>query len=156
MKSLLLLPALLGLAFAHPAPELDPRAAPQIAHFYFQAAATGYNLTVPADGNWYPTNNGLNVNIITALDFTVTQCEFATHQQVAFAYQLSGADPYPKEQFAVGPPQPIDRVRCHGYCLQIYQDCYKNGQFVGSCCNGFCAANKCRPYVYPQDIPWPN
>lgn len=149
---LLLLPALLGLAVSHPAaPELDRRADPQIAHFYFQAAATGYNLTVPADGNWYPTNNGLNINIITALDFTVNQCEFATHQQVTFNYQLSG-DSFPKEQFAVGPPQPIDSVRCHGYCLGIYEDCVKNGQYVGTCCNGFCAANKCRPYVYPQDI----
>lgn len=27
-------------------------------------------------------------------------------------------------------------------------DCYNstNGQYIGSCCNGFCAANKCRPW----------
>ena len=56
MKSVFLLPALLGLAFSHPAPEIEPRTGIQVAHFYFQAAATGYNLTVPADGNWHPTS----------------------------------------------------------------------------------------------------
>lgn len=38
-------------------------------------------------------------------------------------------------------------------CVSVTtEDCVKNGQYVGTCCNGFCAANKCRPYVYPQDI----
>ena len=58
MKSLFFLPALLGLAFSHPAPAevIEPRTGIQVAHFYFQAAATGYNLTVPADGTWVPTS----------------------------------------------------------------------------------------------------
>jgi len=59
----------------------------------------------------------------------------------------SGVSNWRISQYAVGPPQPIDSVTCSGTCLQTYGDCYVNGQYVGSCCNGYCAANKCRPWT---------
>jgi hypothetical protein len=34
-------------------------------------------------------------------------------------------------------------------CVPTYSDCYRSGQYVGPCCGGFCAANKCRPWVSP-------
>lgn len=31
----------------------------------------------------------------------------------------------------------------------VLATCYEGGQFLGECCAGFCAANKCRPWVNP-------
>ncbi|KAH8785201.1 hypothetical protein F5883DRAFT_83950 [Diaporthe sp. PMI_573] len=119
----------------------------------FQAGPVSYRMEFVADGQEYFTNNDLNVNLITAPDFDAYRlCTFKTaSDEVTFAPSLTQqpGDPWPINQIAVGPPQKIVSVTCSGTCIGIYGDCYNstNGQYIGSCCNGFCAANKCRPFI---------
>ena len=52
------------------------------------------------------------------------------------------------------PPMPASaprtlRVTSNANTDQGEANCYENGQPVGVCCAGFCAANKCRPWVNP-------
>ncbi|KAK0705530.1 hypothetical protein B0H67DRAFT_499303 [Lasiosphaeris hirsuta] len=153
MRTFLLLTTVLGLAFSLPtepaaAPAPAP-AAPQQVHLVFHAAPVQYDLTIPADGKFHTTKNGLNVNLIDAPDFNIDQCEFKTAGPATYVWQTTpSVYDWQISQYAVGPPQPIQGVTCHGRCLGVYSTCYENGTYLGSCCNGYCAANKCRPYRY--------
>ncbi|KAI8627093.1 hypothetical protein F5Y19DRAFT_188558 [Xylariaceae sp. FL1651] len=121
----------------------------QMVHLVFHGGPASYDLTIPADGLPHPTNNGLNINLIDAPDFNIEWCTFTTHQPVALVWQTTPSPTMPSwliSQYAVGPPQPIDSVRCSGTCLSTYSTCYDNGMYIGSCCNGYCAADKCRPW----------
>lgn len=115
-------------------------------------------------------NDKLSVNVILSSDYDpIHFCSFKTTGQATLAASLTQrqADPWPINVVNVGPPQPIISVTCSGFCLGIYgefsgrgifyrasltsecvaDNCYNSqGQYVGSCCNGFCAANKCRPW----------
>ena len=135
--------ALAGTAFAAvPAERRDV----QTAHFTFHAGPVNYTMAVPADGNVYPTNSNLNVNIIDANDFNAySGCTFVTNLPVT---KVQSIDTKTGEQHIIlGPPAVVTGVSCHGFCVPNYSNCYdNNGQNVGPCCNGFCAANKCRPW----------
>ncbi|KUI58993.1 hypothetical protein VP1G_06239 [Cytospora mali] len=119
----------------------------------FQAAAASYNLTILADGQEHFTNSDLNVNLIDAPDFDAYHlCSFKTgNGEATLVPSLTQRpeDPWPINQIAVGPPQAIVSVTCSGTCVGVYGDCFNstNGQYIGSCCDGFCAANKCRPWT---------
>jgi len=146
---LILLPLALALPTEGPPPPPGPLRAFQGAHLIFHAAPVQYEMTVPADGHFHPTpNNGLNVNLIDAPDFNIDQCEFHTKGPATFVWQTvpSGVGDWRISQYAVGPPQIITGVTCRGTCLGVYSTCYESGMFLGTCCNGYCAANKCRPY----------
>ncbi|KAK3330002.1 hypothetical protein B0H66DRAFT_542531 [Apodospora peruviana] len=156
MKLILPLAALLGLAVSYPAGEPEetvPETAadanclkpPQMAHIIFHAAPVQYDLTIPADGQMHPTNNGLNVNLIDMPDFNIWQCDFVTHQPVTMVQQLTYNNP-PVNQYAVGPPQPIDGVTCRPTCIPTYSYCYRNNTYIGACCNGYCAGDTCKPW----------
>jgi hypothetical protein len=144
--------ALLGSALAAPAPapELDARGGghhpAQTVHLTFHAGPVSYSLAIPADGSFNPTNqNSLNVNLIDTPDFNaIEQCTFQTSGPKTLVNTFNPETGV--QSIAVGPPQVITGVSCNGYCIPVYGDCYANGQFLGPCCNGICAANKCRPY----------
>lgn len=134
---------ILGSALAHPTIEERDF---QTVHLIFHAGPASYEMAFPADGLAHPTNSDLSVNIIDAPDFYAQQCTFNTAQEKTLVFGLSH-DAQPFGQVIVGPPQPIISVSCVGTCVYTYGDCYNSqGQYVGPCCNGFCAANKCRPW----------
>lgn len=111
-------------------PSLAERASPpvQSVTLLFQAGPASYNLTIPADGKDHPTGeSALSVNLIVAPDYDPYRyCTFRTAggpQQVTFApslVQRPGLDPWPINEVAVGPPQPILSVACSGVCLGVY------------------------------------
>ncbi|CAI4211037.1 unnamed protein product [Parascedosporium putredinis] len=137
--------ALAATAFAHPT--VDTRDAAQTVHLTFHGGPAEYSMTFPADGVVRKTNNNMAVSIIDAPDyFAQSHCTFVTDTGVTFQGAISSTG---VQQILVGPPQPIRSVSCQGVCLPTYGDCYVNGQFAGICCSGFCAANKCRPWVSP-------
>ncbi|KAK3936685.1 hypothetical protein QBC46DRAFT_295732 [Diplogelasinospora grovesii] len=147
MKYLTSILAIAGLAAAAPtSSQLEERDV-QTVHLIFHGGPASYNLTLPADGKVYPTNNNIAVSIIDAPDYNAfQQCTFYTPGPHTLASSIS---PEGVGQVIVGPPQPVTGVSCYGMCVQTYGDCYSQGQYVGPCCNGFCAANKCRPWVQP-------
>ncbi|KAF6832743.1 hypothetical protein CPLU01_05977 [Colletotrichum plurivorum] len=137
--------ALVIPSLAHP---LEERDSFQTVHLTFRGGPASYELTIPADGQFHATNNGLSVNIIDAPDYNaISQCTFYTNSEKAL---VSGITPQGVQQVIVGPPQPVTGVSCYGMCVPTYSNCYgSDGQYVGPCCNGYCAANKCRPWVSP-------
>ncbi|GAB1318126.1 hypothetical protein MFIFM68171_08336 [Madurella fahalii] len=144
MKYLALLASALGLAAASVIP-LEQRDV-QTVHLKFRAGPAEYDMAFPADGAERLTNSNLAVNIIEAPDYNAySQCDFRTVDgaEVTFASSIS---PDGIGLVLVGPPQPIVAVSCQGMCVPNYSNCYENGQLVGPCCNGYCAANKCRPW----------
>ncbi|KAK5657556.1 hypothetical protein OQA88_3129 [Cercophora sp. LCS_1] len=143
---LLALAMALGLAAASPIEERDT---PQTVHLTFHGGPASYSMAFPADGKVYPTNNNIAVNIIDAPDYNAQyQCTFYTPGEKAL---VGGIDPTTGvSQVIIGPPQPVTGVSCSGMCVPTYSDCYRNGQYVGPCCNGFCAGNKCRPWIQPS------
>ncbi|KAL2118754.1 hypothetical protein VTJ04DRAFT_5713 [Mycothermus thermophilus] len=119
----------------------------QTVRLTFHGGPASYNLTFPADGQLYKTNNDLSVSIIEAPDYAAfTFCRFETYNEATLVSSISPAG---INQILVGPPTPITGVRCEGFCVDTWSECYRNGQFVGLCCQGYCAANRCRPWVYP-------
>ncbi|KEZ39244.1 hypothetical protein SAPIO_CDS9915 [Scedosporium apiospermum] len=144
LSSALTLLTLASTAFAHPS--LTPRDA-QTVHLTFHGGPASYSMEFAADGVVHQTNNDIAVSIIDAPDyFAQSNCHFVTDGPVAFVSSIS---PQGVQQLLVGPPQPIRSVSCSGVCLPTYSDCYINGQPQGTCCAGYCAANKCRPWVNP-------
>ncbi|KAK1760055.1 hypothetical protein QBC47DRAFT_366306 [Echria macrotheca] len=144
MKVYAALALALGLASATPIQERDV----QTVHLTFHGGPASYSLAIPADGKVYPTNNGISVNIIDAPDYNaLSQCTFYTPGEKAL---VGGIDSKGVGQIIIGPPQPVTGVSCQGVCIPTYGDCFINGQYVGPCCNGFCAANKCRPWIQPS------
>lgn len=94
------------------------------------------------------TDNDLSISIIEAPDYDAySQCRFHTAGDAALASSISSTG---VNQILVGPPQPVTGVSCWGMCVPTYGDCFVNGQYVGPCCSGYCAANKCRPWVRPS------
>lgn len=93
-------------------------------------------------------DNNIAVNIIDAPDYNAQyQCTFYTPGEKAL---VGGITPEGLSQVIIGPPQPVTGVSCAGICIPTYSDCFRNGQYLGPCCNGFCAANKCRPWIQPS------
>ncbi|KAK4203486.1 hypothetical protein QBC40DRAFT_262572 [Triangularia verruculosa] len=145
MKFLTLLAAAVGLVSASALPAIEERDV-QTVSIKFRGGPAEYSLTFPADGSEVFTNNALSVSIIESAYYISSFCTFYTAGEKALQQGISSGG---LNQLFVGPPQPIKSVRCQGFCLPVYGDCYRNGQYVGPCCNGFCAANKCRPWVNP-------
>ncbi|KAK2027154.1 hypothetical protein LX32DRAFT_641151 [Colletotrichum zoysiae] len=128
---------------------LEERDVFQTVHLTFHGGPASYELVIPADGQVHATNNGISVNIIDAPDYNaISQCTFYTNGEKALA---SGITSQGLQQVIVGPPQPITGVSCFGICVATYGECYNTqGQYVGPCCNGFCAATRCRPWIQPS------
>jgi hypothetical protein len=92
-------------------------------------------------------DNDLSISIIDDPDFNAyTQCTFNTAQSQVTLVQSANVNT--GDQFImVGPPQPIVSVSCHGTCIATWSDCFDhNGQPLGTCCAGYCASDKCRPW----------
>ncbi|KXJ88471.1 hypothetical protein Micbo1qcDRAFT_166512 [Microdochium bolleyi] len=108
---------------------------------YFPSPLTG---TLPPSSN---TDSNLNINLIDAPDYNaLSQCTFTFDavRPPALALHLTSAG---VQQIAVGPPSVLKSVSCLGACVPTYGMCYDtNGQYVGPCCSGFCAATRCRPW----------
>ncbi|KAI0133886.1 hypothetical protein BJ170DRAFT_678812 [Xylariales sp. AK1849] len=58
-------------SFAQP---LEPRDGFQAVHLTFHGGPASYELTIPADGQVYPTSNSIAVDIIDAPDRYGTDC----------------------------------------------------------------------------------
>ncbi|KAE9372595.1 hypothetical protein N431DRAFT_558398 [Stipitochalara longipes BDJ] len=119
--------------------------------FTFAGGPATYTLTFLADGNTYPTNNDLSINLIAPGTFPAFyECNFYTN--TASTLVLTGTSAAGSD-IAVGPPQPVTGVACmptgaNGACLPVYATCEwsgTQGTFQGTCCSGYCAATKCRP-----------
>ncbi|KAI1498310.1 hypothetical protein F5X99DRAFT_335008 [Biscogniauxia marginata] len=136
--------SLVSCSLAHP---LDGRDV-QVAHLTFHGGAASYELSVPADGTVIQTNSDLSISIIDAPDYNaLSQCTFNTAGEKTL---VGGINQDGLQQVIVGPPQPIVSVSCQGMCVPTYGQCYgTDGQYVGPCCNGFCAATRCRPWSIP-------
>ncbi|RYP08223.1 hypothetical protein DL764_002038 [Monosporascus ibericus] len=134
----------LSLAAASLSQPLEDRQI-EVLFFTFHGGPASYELGVPADGTLIPTNhNDFSVNIIDVPGYNaIEQCTFNTAGQATLRPYVSQDG---MQQIIVGPPQPIISVSCEGNCVPTYGQCYINGQFVGPCCDGFCAANRCRPW----------
>ncbi|KAH6845636.1 hypothetical protein B0I37DRAFT_312731 [Chaetomium sp. MPI-CAGE-AT-0009] len=149
MKYLNILAPALGLLASTSAMPLEERDV-QTVHLTFQAGPANYAMAIPADGSVHQTNhNDLNVNIIVAPDYNAFyQCKFkfnaVTPPTLASSISSTG-----ENQILVGPPAPVTEVSCLGMCVPTWGECYRNGQYVGPCCAGYCAANRCRPWVSP-------
>ncbi|KAK4120525.1 hypothetical protein N657DRAFT_649024 [Parathielavia appendiculata] len=148
MKYLTTLASALGLMASVSAVPIEERDDVQTVHLTFHGGPAQYTMAIPADGTVYPTNNDLSINLIEAPDYNAfSQCKFQTLNQVALASSIS---PGGVNQILVGPPSPVTGVSCQGMCVHTYGECFRNGQYVGPCCSGFCAANRCRPWVNPS------
>ncbi|ELR06987.1 hypothetical protein GMDG_08221 [Pseudogymnoascus destructans 20631-21] len=81
------------------------------------------------------------ISIIDAPDYlALSDCTFHTggEQTLVGGLRADGV-----QQVIIGPPQPITSVSCK---------CYdNNNQFIGPCCNGYCAATLCRPWINPSN-----
>jgi len=147
MKYLNILAPALGLLASTSAMPLEERDDVQTVHLTFHGGPAEYSLAIPADGSFHATNNDIAVNIIDAPDYNAYyQCQFQINGDATLASSISSTG---VNQILVGPPSPITGVSCQGMCVPTYSDCYRNGQYVGLCCAGYCAANKCRPWVSP-------
>ncbi|KAI1134259.1 hypothetical protein F5Y05DRAFT_422827 [Hypoxylon sp. FL0543] len=128
-------------SLAHPLEDRDV----QVAHLTFHGGPASYQLAVPADGSVVKTNNGISVDTIDAPDYNaINQCTFNTASQKTLVSSINTQTGL--QSIIVGPPQPIISVSCQGSCIPTYGECYTNGQYTGACCNGFCAATRCRPW----------
>ena len=143
MLSLLGLSLLTG-ALAYPS--LQTRDDVQTAHLVFHGGPASYELAVKADGVEVLTNNDLSISIIDSNDYNaLQQCTFKTDGEQTLVQSIDTTDG--SQHIIVGPPQPIRSVTCQGYCVPTYGECYgSDGQSKGPCCNGFCAATRCRPW----------
>ncbi|OTA52721.1 hypothetical protein K449DRAFT_427053 [Hypoxylon sp. EC38] len=140
-SSILFALGLVASSLAHPLDERDV----QIAHLTFHGGPASYQLAVPADGTVVNTNNGISVDTIDAPDYNaINQCTFNTAGQKTLVSSINTQTGL--QSIIVGPPQPIISVSCQGSCIPTYGECYTNGQYNGPCCNGFCAATRCRPW----------
>ncbi|KAI2629959.1 hypothetical protein GGR54DRAFT_287249 [Hypoxylon sp. NC1633] len=132
---------LVASSLAHPLEDRDV----QVAHLTFHGGPASYELTVPADGTVVNTNNDISVSIIDAPDYNaLAQCTFNTAGEKALVSSINTQTGM--QSIIVGPPQPIISVSCQGSCIPTYGECFTNGQYNGPCCNGFCAATRCRPW----------
>ncbi|TGZ78633.1 hypothetical protein EX30DRAFT_343010 [Ascodesmis nigricans] len=126
----------------------------QTATLVFHGAPVEYTLQVPADGSVVETNNDINVNIIDANDyhaFTNCQFTFGGPQQPTLVQSIDNKTG--KQSIIVGPPAPVVSVSCQGMCVPVYGMCYGfDNQWIGPCCNGFCAATRCRPWIAPGNV----
>ncbi|KAH6663514.1 hypothetical protein B0J14DRAFT_609176 [Halenospora varia] len=120
----------------------------------FHGGPAYYFLSFPADGNTYYTNSDMSVNLVDGNGVDALRyCNFQTTGAKALAGMQAGVN---STTFAVGPPQPIISVNCRptafpGTCLPLYGQCEwcggsTGGCFTSSCCNGYCAATRCRPF----------
>lgn len=139
----------------------------------FHGGPATYTLDMIADGNSYNTSrnpfsysppntanhyadNGIDVSVIDTASFDIWfNCNFYTTGQKVIAATGSGTT------VQVGPPQPVLAVACKptpnppGTCLPDFAMCeWCGGGFGGcmlsSCCTGFCAATRCRPFPPTQ------
>ncbi|OTB09363.1 hypothetical protein M426DRAFT_6637 [Hypoxylon sp. CI-4A] len=134
----------LGLAASSSAHPLEDRDV-QVAHLTFHGGPASYELDVPADGTVVYTNNDISVSIIDAPDYNaINQCTFNTAGEKALVSSIDTKTGL--QSVIVGPPQPITSVSCQGSCVATYGECFSGGQYVGPCCNGFCAGDRCRPW----------
>ncbi|KAI1772194.1 hypothetical protein F4818DRAFT_179085 [Hypoxylon cercidicola] len=141
-STILLSLGLVAGAYTHP---VEERGDVQVAHLTFHGGPASYDLAVPADGTLVYTNNDLSISIIDAPDYNAgTQCIFNTAGEKALVSSIDTQTGM--QSLIVGPPQPIISVSCLGTCVPTWGECYSNGQYVGACCNGFCAATRCRPW----------
>ncbi|KAL7621824.1 hypothetical protein AAE478_007324 [Parahypoxylon ruwenzoriense] len=132
---------LVASSSAHPLEDRDV----QVAHLTFHGGPASYELVVPADGTVVNTNNNIAVSIIDAPDYNaISQCTFNTAGEKTLVSSINTQTGL--QSIIVGPPQPILSVSCLGSCVATYGECFSNGQYVGPCCNGFCAATRCRPW----------
>ncbi|UNI22338.1 hypothetical protein JDV02_008234 [Purpureocillium takamizusanense] len=125
----------------------------QTAHLKFRASSSSetYDLVVKANGHPVDTGHAdLAVRLVDAPDYLAySLCRFATPRPVKLSTTI--ADDNVTQQVVLDPPQPVLSVSCEGMCVGTYGACYDtNGQFVGPCCNGFCAATRCRPWNIGQ------
>ncbi|KAH7237423.1 hypothetical protein FSOLCH5_004771 [Fusarium solani] len=132
-------------AGVHAMPNPVERDDVQTVHLTFHGGPASYEMTFPADGKTRQTNSDINVNIIDAPDYNAfSQCTFTTNGEKTLVQSI---DSDGSQHIIVGPPQVITAVSCQGFCVPTYGECYdSNGQPVGPCCNGFCAADRCRPW----------
>ncbi|KPM38661.1 hypothetical protein AK830_g7924 [Neonectria ditissima] len=125
-------------------PSVESRDSVQTVHLTFHGGPASYTMAFPADGKVRATHKGISVNIIDAPDYNAfQQCQFKTKGDKTLVQSIGDGG---LQQIVVGPPQPIISVSCKGMCVPTYGECYKNNQYVGPCCNGFCAADRCRPW----------
>ncbi|ATY62181.1 hypothetical protein A9K55_008943 [Cordyceps militaris] len=124
---------------------------PQTAHLTFldRSAAALYQLAVVADNRTYATPPSLPVARIAAPDYNAAAlCDLVFAQPAAAPEHVFviGEDGR-TGQVRIEPPTPVAGIRCAGVCVANYGTCNgADGRGPRLCCNGYCAANLCRPW----------
>lgn len=134
----------------------DSATPPQTAHLTFRGPDGNplYSMSVLADGAVRATSDD-GASAVSAID--APDYNAAVLCDLDFALPPGAPGP-PEHEFAVGadghtgqvritPPTPIRAVRCLGECVETLGTCNgASGQPPRLCCNGYCAANLCRPW----------
>lgn len=137
------------LASANPHSARDD--APQTAHFTFHTTSSStYDLDVLTDGSAQITNKNAKVVSVDINDYNAqSQCIFKDASDAEIEGELKIDTETGDQSLSFGEGgKVVKSVSCEGLCIGIYSDCYdpSAGMNLGPCCNGFCAANKCRPW----------
>lgn len=124
---------------------------PQTAHFTFHSTSSStYDLDVLTDGSPQLTKKDCKVVSVDINDYNAnTQCVFKDTSDKEIEGELRIDNETGDQSLSFGEEgKVVKSVSCEGMCLGIYADCYdpSAGMNLGPCCNGFCAANKCRPW----------
>lgn len=119
--------------------------------FYQSSGQLAYHLSVYADGGANPTHDwNTKVGYLDAPDYLASSfCHYE--------YNLPAGAPEPKTRDTIAPdgrtgrvvfdpPTGIRDVRCKGFCVGQQGVCNGNGVIPKVCCNGYCAADLCRPW----------
>lgn len=139
------------LASASPLSRRDD--APQTANFTFHTVAgTTYDLEVLADGTRQLTNHDAKVVSVDINDYNAgSQCVFRDASGAEVRGELK-VDTNTGNQSLLfgetGEGEVVGSVSCEGTCVGIYGFCFdpSTGMSLGACCNGVCAADRCRPW----------
>jgi hypothetical protein len=86
------------------------------------------------------------IEYVQANDYNAREaCTFDTSSEASFELQTDTETG--EQRITINPPQAVSSVSCQGTCIATYGACYDtNGQPLGACCAGFCAATRCRPW----------
>ncbi|KUJ09707.1 uncharacterized protein LY89DRAFT_787980 [Mollisia scopiformis] len=130
--TLLPLVTILGIASSSPlGPEMSAKRdfVYEQLTFTFYGGPASYELSFPADGSTYPTNNALSVSLIDPGTFSALWgCNFYYDLPAGTAENPVLTSIGNGNEIAVGPPATISYVACeptasNGTCLPVYAQC---------------------------------
>ncbi|KAG9254076.1 uncharacterized protein F5Z01DRAFT_116385 [Emericellopsis atlantica] len=135
----------LPLSLGHPT-----RPSSQIAHFIFHRASSSDSiaLNVTTDGMPAVLQGDSKIKSIDINDYDANQqCIFKAPDDTVIEPKLDIDTETGEQRLVFAEPREVGSVSCRGMCIPVYGECYDStGMPVGLCCNGVCAATRCRAW----------